>query len=87
MGAGVDITVRTVHYSFHPFYVGFPRPVRAPVGVGYLNAKGQTFATAITFCHLLHLLFSKLLDYNTKETVKKQVVFKKNLSEIEISLC
>ena len=57
-GAGVDITGRTVHHRFHSFYVGFPCAVCTSVRMGNLNSKGNTFTAAITFCHLLHLLFS-----------------------------
>ena len=65
-GAGVDILGRTVYDSLNALDIGLPAPVGTTMRMGNLDAKGHAFATTITLCHLLHLLYSKLLIYNTK---------------------
>lgn len=61
-GAGVDITGGTLHNCFYPFHIGLPTPVGAAMRMRNLNAEHDTFTTAITLCHMLHLLFSSRLN-------------------------
>ena len=44
-----------VNDSLNTLYIGLPGTVGASVGVRDLNTKGNTLATNITFCQLLHL--------------------------------
>lgn len=82
-GAGVDILGGTVYNSLNALNIGLPSTVRTTMRMRNLDAKGYAFATTITLCHLLHLLYSKLLTYNTKFKTEMQVFFKKSFFETE----
>ena len=56
-GAGVNSLGGPIYDCFHALYIGFPSSVRAPMGVRNLNAEGYLFATDVTLCHDLHLLW------------------------------
>ena len=51
----VHMAGRTVNDSLNTLHVGLPGTVGASVGVRNLDTKGNTLATNITFCQLLHL--------------------------------
>ena len=55
-GTGVHMARSTIDDSLDPLDVGLPGAVGASVGVGNLNAEGNTLTTIITLSHSLHLL-------------------------------
>lgn len=55
-GAGVNVAGGTVYNSLNPLNIGLPGAVAPPMGMGYLNTKGNAFAADVAFCHTLHLL-------------------------------
>lgn len=62
--ASIHPARRTVYDCLHTLDVGFPSPVRAPVGVGNLNTKRHIFAAKFTFRHVSHLLFTRQIQNN-----------------------
>lgn len=51
----VDMAGGTVNDRFHALHIGLPHSVCTSVGMGDLNAKGNTLAANIALCQLLHL--------------------------------
>ena len=54
--AGVDALRRAVDNRLDTLDIGLPRAVGAAVGVGDLDAEGNTLSANITFGHYWHLL-------------------------------
>ncbi len=55
-GTNVHMARGTIDDCLHTLDIGLPRPVGTPVGVGHLDAKGNTLVTELTLSHPLHLL-------------------------------
>ena len=55
-GTNVHMARGTVHNRLDPLDIGLPSAVGPAVGVGNLDAKGNTLVAKLTFSHPLHLL-------------------------------
>ena len=55
-GTNVHMARGTIDDCLHTLDIGLPRPVGTSVGVGNLDAKGNTLVTELTLSHPLHLL-------------------------------
>ena len=55
-GTNIDMAGSTIDNRLYTLDVGLPHPVRASVGVGNLDTKGNALVTELTFSHPLHLL-------------------------------
>ena len=50
-GTNIYMAGGTIDDRLHALDIGLPSPVRPPVGVGNLNAKGNALVTELTLSH------------------------------------
>ena len=55
-GTNIYMAGRTIDDCLHALYIGFPGTIGTSVGVGNLDAKGDTLVAKLALSHPLHLL-------------------------------